>query len=133
MTSLLIKNLIPGSCEGTVYVLEPFSFWGGVDVITGKLKQKKHPNQGLDLKDKIIAVNNFIGSSSSASVLLELIRKKLSPRAILMQEVDAIVCLASIVAENLNYHPVPMFQISNPSALHLRKISINASRLEIIN
>lgn len=126
---LLIKNLIPGKCSGLIYVLHPFSFWGGVDVSTGRIIQKNHPNHGFALEKKIIAVKNFIGSSSSASVLLELIRKKIAPIAILMEDVDAIVCLSSIVAENLQLTPVPMFQISDIANLHLKNITLNEDSL----
>ena len=125
MTDYKIKKLISGNCNGPVYCLKPFSFWGGVEVNTGKLNQKNHPDIGFSLSNKIIAVKNFIGSSSSASVLLELIRKKIAPSAILMEDIDAIVCLASIVAENLQLSSIPMYQISNIEKLHLKNISLN--------
>jgi hypothetical protein len=46
-----------------------------------------------------------------------------------MEDIDAIVCLASIVAENLQLNPIPMYQISNIEKLHLKNISLNENSI----
>lgn len=56
----------------------------------------------------MLTLERTIGSSSSSSVLLELIRGKHAPAGILLGEGDAILALGSLVARELGWHPVPM-------------------------
>ena len=107
------KPLIKGVFSGEIIYIEPFSFWGGVDINDGKIIQKGHPNNGMCIKNKILAVKNLIGSSSSSSVLLELIRKNLAPKAIFIENIDAITCMGSIIAEQIGLDPLPIYQGEN--------------------
>ena len=125
MTKISCKPLISGSCDGIFHYINPFSFCGGVDINTGDIIQKNHDKLGFNICDQIIGVSHFIGSSSGSSVLLELIRKKLQPKAIIMENVDAIVCLGSIVAQTLNLGTLPMFQCKNLKTINQKKILIN--------
>ena len=107
------KPIVRGIFSGEVVYIQPFSFWGGVSIDNGELIQKGHPNRGLCIKNKILAVKNLIGSSSSSSVLLELIRKNIAPKAIFLENIDAITCMGSIIAEQIGLDPLPIYQGEN--------------------
>ena len=126
----LFKPLVKGIFLGEIIYIEPFSFWGGVDINDGKIIQKGHPNNGMCIKNKILAVKNLIGSSSSSSVLLELIRKNLAPKAIFIENIDAITCMGSIIAEQIGLDPLPIYQGENLKNLNGK--NVNAENDKII-
>ena len=116
------KPLVKGVFSGEIIYIEPFSFWGGVDINDGKIIQKSHSSNGMIIKSKILAVKNLIGSSSSSSVLLELIRKNLAPKAIFLENIDAITCMGSIIAEQIGLAPLPIYQGQNLKNLNGKTI-----------
>ena len=80
----------------------------GVDPRTGVVTQPRHPQHRESLAGRIVALPAAIGSSSSSSVLLELIDAGHAPAALLLAEPDAVLCLGSIVARELALAPVPI-------------------------
>ena len=125
----LFKPLVKGIFLGEIIYIEPFSFWGGVDINDGKIIQKGHPNNGMYIKNKILAVKNLIGSSSSSSVLLELIRKNLAPKAIFIENIDAITCMGSIIAEQIGLDPLPIYQGENLKNLNGKKVNVENDKI----
>jgi predicted aconitase with swiveling domain len=101
--------LVEGSAEGEVLLLaEPLSFWGGVDETTGLVIDVHHPQQGECITGRILALPSGRGSSSSSSVLAELIRANLGPAAIILAARDPIIALGALVAEALYGRTVPV-------------------------
>ncbi len=89
---------------GTALVLdEPISMWGGVDVHTGRICEQGHPQHGESLQGKILVMPHGRGSSSSSSVLAELLRTGLGPVGIVLRTQDSILHIGALVAEEL-YH-----------------------------
>ena len=123
------KPLVKGVFSGEIIYIEPFSFWGGVDINDGKIIQKGHPNNGMCIRNKILAVKNLIGSSSSSSVLLELIRKNLAPKAIFIENIDAITCMGSIIAEQIDLEPLPIYQGENLKNLNGKKVNAKNDKI----
>jgi len=80
---------------------EPLSFWGGLDPKTGQIIDVHHPQVGSSVTGTVLAMEHGRGSSSSSSVVLELIRNKAGPVAIVLSEMDTHILLGSIVAEEL--------------------------------
>lgn len=115
MDSLKADVLIPGpDAEGEAMVLrQPISFWGGVDPMSGTIIDARHPDRGLNIVGKVLALPGTIGSSSASAVLLELVRAGLAPAALLLDEPDAILLLGLIVAREMGWH--------HPIALRLDK------------
>ncbi len=67
--------MVAGEAEGEVLVLdEPLSFWGGVDETSGAIVDVHHPQRGAIVAGRILVMPAGRGSSSSSSVLAELIR-----------------------------------------------------------
>ena len=117
MDKLIIqgKPFIPGSTGGVALVSrEPLSFWGGYDWKTGEIIDRRHPLSGSIAKGKILAIPFTRGSSTTTAVLLEAIRAKTAPNAIITTSTDFFFALASIVADELYSTPIPLVAISEP-------------------
>lgn len=104
--------LVEGRGSGPLLVLTaPISFWGGVDPASGRIIDVRHPEHGRSIGGMALALPGTIGSSSSASVMLELIASGHAPAALLLAEVDAILLLGSIVAREMGHTPPPALRL----------------------
>jgi predicted aconitase with swiveling domain len=91
-----------GEAEGRALVLsQALSFWGGVEVETGRIVDHSHPDFGQCVAGRILVMPGGRGSSSSSSVLAEAIRRGTAPFGILLARADPILTVAAIVAETL--------------------------------
>jgi predicted aconitase with swiveling domain len=105
--------LVAGDAAGEVLVLaEPLSFWGGVDETTGAIIDVHHPQLGANVAGRVVVMPSGRGSSSSSSVLAELIRAGVGPAAILLGTRDPIVALGALVAEALYGSTVPVLVLA---------------------
>ena len=115
------KPIILGSAKGTALVSnEPLSFWGGYDWKTGEIIDRRHPLSGSIAKDKILAIPFTRGSSTTTSVLLEAVRAKTSPAAIITTAMDFFFALASVVADELYTQPIPLIAVSESDFVRLQ-------------
>ncbi|PZN16354.1 MAG: hypothetical protein DIU63_04465 [Proteobacteria bacterium] len=106
------RVLCPGSGQGPLLKLSaPLSFWGGVDPATGRIILDHHPERGLSIAGTVLAFEKPIGSSSSSSVLLELIHNGAAPAAILLGDLDAILIVGCLVAKELGLSAPPVLYI----------------------
>jgi predicted aconitase with swiveling domain len=105
------RVLIAGEAEGPLLRLAaPLSLWGGVDPASGLITQPRHPDHGRSIAGTVLAMPRTIGSSSSSAVLLELLFNGHAPCALLLGEVDAILCLGVIVAREMGYASIPVLE-----------------------
>jgi uncharacterized protein len=115
------KVIIQGKARGKALVSnEPLSFWGGYDWKTGEIIDRRHRLSGCIAKDKILAVPFTRGSSTTTAVLLEAIRAKTAPAAIITTDTDFFFALASVVAEELYYSAVPLVALAEPDFQQLK-------------
>lgn len=104
--------LVPGRAAGPVLALaEPLSFWGGVDPATGRIIEARHPDHGRSVAGHILAMPAVRGSSSSSSILAELLRTGLGPLAILLGEPDEILVVGAVVARELYGADCPVLSL----------------------
>ncbi|GAB3633610.1 aconitase X swivel domain-containing protein [Microbacterium sp. 22179] len=104
MTAVLLE----GRGTGPLLRLQaPLSFWGGVGH-DGTVVDVHHPDRGRSLSGVVLAMDAGRGSSSSSSVLAELIRAGVGPCAILLASRDAIVVTGALVAAELYDVRVPV-------------------------
>ena len=95
-------TLVPGQGEGSIFVLrEPLSFWGGLDVISGRIIDRWHPQHGDVVSNQILVMTEGRGSSSGSSVLAEAIRLGTGPAGIVLLKRDPIVIVGAMVAREL--------------------------------
>jgi uncharacterized protein len=115
------KVIIPGAAEGTALVSnEPLSFWGGYDWKTGEIIDRRHILSGAIAKDKVLAIPFTRGSSTTTAVLLEAIRAKTAPIAIITTETDFFFALASVVADELYSASLPLVALAEEDFAKLR-------------
>ena len=115
------RIIIPGEARGTALVgNEPLSFWGGYDWKTGEITDRRHVLSGAMAKDKVLAIPFTRGSSTTTAVLLEAIRAKTAPAAIITTDTDFFFALASVVADELYAAPLPLVALSKADFARLR-------------
>jgi predicted aconitase with swiveling domain len=103
--------LHPGTGSGDLLVLdEPLSFWGGVSA-DGTVIDRHHPHCGQSLTGRVLVMSTGRGSSSSSSVLAELIRAGRAPAAIVLAEDDTIIVLGAVVAAEVYGIEMPVLRL----------------------
>lgn len=101
--------IISGNAEGAALVIaQPLSFWGGIDVATGRIIDANHPNRGETVTGRVLVMPGGRGSSSSSSVLAEAIRRGTAPAGIILARPDAILAVGAIVADMLYAMRMPL-------------------------
>lgn len=120
MSDLVGEVVLPGLATGPVLNLDtPVSFWGGVDH-HGTIIDVHHPQHGQSLTGKVLVMESGRGSSSSSSVLAELIRTDQGPVAMVLAESDVIIALGAIVGSELYGKQLPIIKIENSALESLR-------------
>jgi predicted aconitase with swiveling domain len=93
-------------------LVEPISFWGGVDPATARLTDPRHPQHGVSIAGTVLALAATRGSSSSSAIMLELLARGIAPAALLLAEPDAILALGVIVGREMGYRAIPVLDVS---------------------
>jgi hypothetical protein len=115
------RTLAVGEARGPALVLdEPLSFWGGVDPETGLVIDVHHPQRGVTVTGRVLAMPSGRGSSSSSSVLVESIHAGTGPVAIVMREPDPIIALGAIVVRELFGTRFPVVVVDEATYRSLR-------------
>ncbi len=106
------KVILAGAAAGPLLVLsKPIGLWGGVEPATGQIIDPRHPDYGKDISGSILVLSATIGSSSSSAIMLELLRQRHAPAAIVLGRVDAILTLGIIVAREMGYPAIPVIAV----------------------
>lgn len=106
------EPLIEGSAEGPVLrFTDPISFWGGIDPASGRVTDPQHHAHGDSIAGTVLALAATRGSSSSSAVMLELMRGGNAPAALILAEVDAILALGVVVAQEMGYGSIPVLRL----------------------
>jgi predicted aconitase with swiveling domain len=104
--------LIDGTAEGPLLrLVEPISFWGGVDPATGRLTDPRHPQHGVAIAGTVLVLAATRGSSSSSAIMLELLARGIAPAALVLGEPDAILALGIIVGREMGYPAIPVLAL----------------------
>jgi predicted aconitase with swiveling domain len=91
-----------GEADAPALVLStPLSFWGGIDVASGRIIDRSHPDLGKVISGLVLVMPGGRGSSSSSSVLAESIRRGTGPAGILLAVPDPILTIGALVAYSL--------------------------------
>lgn len=102
MKALTGTSFAPGEAEASALVLSaPLSFWGGIDVATGRIIDRSHPDLGASITGRILVMPGGRGSSSSSAVLAEAIRCGTGPAGIILSIPDPILTVGALVAHVL--------------------------------
>ena len=109
---LVGRPVIAGEAEGPLlHSGEPLSFWGGYDAETGRIIDRRHPLAGENGAGSVLALPATRGSSTTAAVLLEAIRRGTAPAALITLGVDSFLSLASFVGEEMHDRVPPLVAV----------------------
>ncbi|WMS43271.1 DUF126 domain-containing protein [Acuticoccus sp. MNP-M23] len=112
--TLFGRAVFPGiACAPLLTVRGPLSFWGGVDPATGRIINARHADCGRSLAGQVVAIDELVGSSSSAAVLLELIANGAAPAALLLRQVDAILVVGCLTAREIGDTAPPVVHLGS--------------------
>jgi len=107
------KSIVAGVSEGFALVSsQPFSFWGDLDPETGKIINPRSNLFGESIRGKVFVYPRGRGSSTTSAVLLEAVRCSNAPCAIINVEVESILALGAIVAQEIYGRTVPMLAVA---------------------
>jgi predicted aconitase with swiveling domain len=107
MALIRAEPLLAGRARGPLLrLVQPLSFWGGVDAGSGMIVDPDSDAYGQTVGGTVLALAATRGSSSSSAVLLELAYRRLAPAALLMAEPDAILLVGAIVGREMGW-PAP--------------------------
>ena len=116
--------LVAGEARAPTFVLrEPLSFWGGLDVASGKIIDRWHPQAGKSLQGRILVMSAGRGSSSGSSVLAEAIRLGTGPAGIVLLTRDPIVTVGAMVAFELYGKQCPVVMVERQFWPQIEKAS----------
>lgn len=122
------RLLAPGTAEGRALVLaEPLSFWGGVDPASGVIIDARHPQRGESVVGRVLVMPAVRGSSSSSSILAEVVRAGCAPAAILLGEPDLILAVGAAVAEELYVRRIPIVLLAREELAGI----VDGARVEV--
>jgi predicted aconitase with swiveling domain len=123
------RPVISGSAAATaLWANEPLSFWGGVDPETGVVIDQRHPLAGERLAGKVLVIPTGRGSCSASGVFLESVRNRTAPAAVIVSQVDPIIGLGAVLAEELLSVTVPVLLVTTEDFDHISTgdhVSIN--------
>ena len=110
---LQAKVLVDGEATGQALVLtEPLSLWGGLNPETGEIIDRRHPQVGQIVTDRVLVMPSGRGSSSASSILLEAVKQGTAPAAIITSETDGILALGAAVAREMYDQSPPVLVLS---------------------
>ena len=107
------KMIVRGSAEGRALVSKkPLSFWGGVSVANGRIHDVHHDLKGQCLTGQVLCIPYAKGSCSGSGIMLEIIRVRKAPAAILCLEAKPVLSLGSVMGWMLYERGVPIHTVS---------------------
>jgi predicted aconitase with swiveling domain len=116
VSELIARPLVPGEGRGRILRLDaPLSFWGGVNPADGTICDPRHPQHGESLCGRVVVMQTC-GSSSSSSILLELIYASIAPAAVVLDKPDAILALGASVAHEMGLTAPPVLALDGGDA-----------------
>ena len=131
------RMLIPGVVSAELCLLSrPLSLWGGYDVHAGAIIDETHPDRGLRLAGKILAMEQARGSSSSSSALVEAARCGTAPAAILLGRLDPILAIGSLVAMELYGIAIPIALVAAadwPRLAGARRLAVGPEGIAVLD
>ncbi len=112
--------LVEGSIDGEVVKLdEAVSFWGGFDATTGRIIDQAHPQRGVSLAGKVVAMPGSRGSSGTPGVLGESLRLGTGPAALIITKADINLVAGSLTAATLYQTHCPILLVDEPALARL--------------
>jgi predicted aconitase with swiveling domain len=122
LTGRVIKT---GYAEGEALVSpEPLSFFGGVDVETGRVVEPGHPLQGQCIAGRVLVFPTAKGSTVGSYILYRLKKAGLAPVGLINAESEPIVAVGAIIADIPMVDHVDIAQIQTGDRVTINGASV---------
>lgn len=100
VTTIKGRKLIGGKVTGTALVSrDSVSFWGGVDIYSGKVNEPGHDIHGECMSGKILVCPSGKGSGAGSLRLYDMWTRGMAPAAILNRKADEVVVIGAIISD----------------------------------
>ena len=125
-TVIKCKCCVSGRREGDLLTTnQPVSFWGGVDPEKGIINDPRHELFGESIAGKVLAFPYGKGSTGAPMVVLELVRAKKAPAALVHIEVDPLLVSGPIICKHFYGETIPVVTLNN-EGFQLLKTGLHA-------
>ncbi len=120
------KCRVSGRREGDILTTDqPVSFWGGVDPEQGIIIDPRHELFGASVAGKVLAFPYGKGSAAAPMVILELVRAKKAPTALVLIEVDSLLVSGPVICKHFYGETIPVVTL-NHEEFQLLKTGLHA-------
>jgi len=127
--------LVQGNASGAVLATkDPLSFWGGVNPETGFIIDAHHELCGQNISNRIFVLPSGRGSCTGSVVLLECLLNGTAPSAIILKEVDDIIALGVILAEEMFSRSIPVVVLDDDAfekAIFVKHLALHDNGCQI--
>lgn len=114
VTLLKCKCLVAGKREGRLLATaQPISFWGGVDPEKGIINDPRHELFKESIAGKVLAFPYGKGSAAAPMVILELVKGKKAPAALVQIEVDPLLVSGPVICRHFYGEIIPVITLNS--------------------
>jgi len=118
---LTARPVVTGRAEGAALVsAEALSFWGDVDAETSRVRNPGHPLHGHALAGRVLVFPHGRGSCTTSNILLELIRTRQAPAAMISRSVDPVLAVGPLVGDALYGRTIPIVTLDAEAFSRIR-------------
>lgn len=111
-----------GDAEAPVLFLdEPLNAWGGLDSLTGRIVDTRHPQVGESVAGRLLVLLGTRGSGTNAQIMAETWALGVGPAGVLLGRPDSVLMTGAIVAEELYGVTCPVAVADLAAFNHLRR------------
>ena len=108
-----LRPIVQGCVDAPILTLDaPVSFWGGVDMETGRVIDRSHPQCGTLIGGYCLVVPTIRGSGGTPGNLAMTLKLGVGPASIVIGYPDVNVMAGIVVAKHLYASECPMFVAS---------------------
>ena len=103
------RSLVTGYGSGEILITQQhISFWGGVDPMSGMIIDPRHELFDQSITGKVLAFPYGKGSAAAPLVLLELVKQRTAPAAIINIETDPLLVAGPIISKHFYGIAIPV-------------------------
>lgn len=110
--TLPCKNIIGKNLEvDLIFSFDPISFVGGVNIQNGDVSDYRHKNYKENITNKAFAFPFGKGSSGAGLVLMEMLRLKTAPAAIINIHTDPVILTGPLISKHFYNEILPIINL----------------------
>jgi predicted aconitase with swiveling domain len=102
-----------------LFSTDPISFFGGVNAADGKVKDHRHSSYRQSMSNKAFAFPFGKGSSGAGLVLMEMMRLKTAPAAIINIRTDPVILTGPLVSRHYYEQILPVVNMNEQNYISL--------------